>query len=279
MFILGLEVFYQVAGQTLLLLYATTNTKTTGGLETVFKKNSFMGFNFDPLIILALSIGLSLKSCFGLHLKTIKIEKHFVPYTSKILILLWGIFASIRRILSIVSFFLPSLGLFNILYHSKAEQIPFTIWKRFNKTQNDPIVLYGLNETVLWGDLDRWDYTADPDGIIGIPPGYLNYTGISLGTTFGLFFIIAGTQFLFHMLVKIVNTRKFSKKNNYLNKFLHLVQSLNIATPFEDWDQGKCSLKEYRKRHRHTNIEMAWSLSVNIVCSLVMLVPLWYTGI
>ena len=238
-----------------------------------------MGFNYDPLIILALSIGLSLKSCFTLHLKTIKIEKHFVPFTSKILILLWGMIGSGRRILAIVSFFLPSLGLFNILYHFKAEQIPFGIWRKFNKTQNDRIVLYGLKEEVIWGDLDRWDFTSDPDGLIGIPPSYVNYTGTSLATTFGLFFLISEAQFLFHLFVKIVYSKKFSKKNDYLNKFLHLVQSLNLATPFEDWDQGRCSVKEYRERHRQTNIEMAWSLSVNIVCSLVMLVPLWYTGV
>ena len=67
-------------------------------------------------------------------------------------------------------------------------------------------------------------------------------------------------------------------KEDYLNKFIHLLLSLNIASPFEDWDQGKFSVNEYRQRHRQTNIEMAWSLTVNIVFSLVMMVPLWFTG-
>ena len=177
-----------------------------------------------------------------------------------------------------VSFFLPSLGLFNIFYHFKAEQIPYDVWRRYeNKTQNDRIALYGLEEKVLWGDLDRWDYTNSSQQ--GVPPNILYYTGISLQTTFGLFFIISWMQLCSHLIVKIVYSRQFSKKNNFLNKFLHLVQSLNLATPFEDWDQGRCSVKEYRERHRQTNIEMAWSLSVNIVCSLVMLVPIWYTGL
>ena len=266
-----------MAGQIILLLYATTKTKTTGGLETVFEKDSFMGLNLDPLIVLGLSIAITLKSCFTLHLKKIKIEKQFVPFTSTILIFFWGVFATLRRILALVSFFLPSLGLFNILYHLKTEQIPFTIWKRFNKTQNDRIVLFGLEDEVLWGDLDRWDYNNDTQQ--GVPPAVPSYTGISLGSTFGLFFIITGAQFLLHFIVKFIYAEKFSMKSNYLNKFLHLVQNLNIATPFEDWDQGRCSVKEYRERHRQTNIEMAWSLSVNIVYSLVMLVPLWYTGI
>ena len=157
------------------------------------------------------------------------------------------------------------------------EQIPFKVWRQYNnKTQNVRIALYGLEETVFWGDLDRWNYTNDPQGV---PPNISLYTGTSLESTFSLFFIVSGMQFLFQLVVKMINSRQFSKKSDYLNKFLHLVQSLNLATPFEDWDQGRCSVKEYRERHRETNIEMAWSLSVNIVCSMIMLVPLWYTGI
>ena len=46
----GLEVFYQVAGQILLLIYAKTKTRTTGGLETVFDQDSFMGLQMNPVI-------------------------------------------------------------------------------------------------------------------------------------------------------------------------------------------------------------------------------------
>ena len=67
-------------------------------------------------------------------------------------------------------------------------------------------------------------------------------------------------------------------QKDFLNKFLHLTLSLNLPSPFEDWDQGRFSVKEYKLRHRQTNIEMAWCLFVNIFFSFVMLVPLWYTG-
>ena len=140
-----------------------------------------MGFQMDPIVILAISIAITLKSCFMLHLKIIKTEKQFVSFTSTILILSWGIFSSIKRICSMVSFFVPSLGLFNILYHHRAEQVPFSIWQKYGKIQTDKIVLYGLEETVLWGDLDRWDYSNDTGGQ---PPHYSEYTGTSLGTTF-----------------------------------------------------------------------------------------------
>ena len=269
--------FYQVAGQGLLLLYSITDTKTSGGLETVFKQNTFMGFNMDPIIVLGLSIAITFKSCITLNHKAVRIEKHYVPFKSSCIILLWGLFSSMRRILSMIVFFVPSLGLFNILNHYRAELLPYTVWKRFRKTQQDKIALYGLNETILWGDLDRWDYSTD--SVKGTPPPYSEYTGLSLKGTFCLFFVITALQFLVILVVKILTSTKFYMRGDLLDKFLHLVQSLNLAFPFEDWDQGKFSVQEYRKRHRQTNIEMSWSMFVNIVFSVILMIPLLYTGI
>ena len=185
-FLLGLEVFYQVAGQIILLLYSTTETRTKIGLETVFKQKDFLGSNMDPVAVLGLSSAWTFKTCFTLQLKTIITEKQFVPMTSKCFILLYGIFSSLRRILSIICFFTPSLGLFSILYHFKAEQKPFEIWKKYGKTQEDKIALKGLEHFIPWKKLDRWDYSL---GAQGTPPHYSLYTGTSLRTTFYLFFI------------------------------------------------------------------------------------------
>ena len=178
-----------------------------------------------------------------------------------------------------VCLFIPSLGLFSILYHSKAEQIPFYIWNRYNRSQTDKIVLYGLKETVLWGELDRWDYLTNsthPDD--GTPPHYSEYTGLSLQWTFILLFILSGAQLLSTLIVKILTSKNFSKKEHFFTKLLHLLLSLNHSSPYEDWDQGKFSVQEYRERHRQTNIEVAWCIFVNTFYSFCMLVPLLYTG-
>ena len=103
-------------------------------------------------------------------------------------------------------------------------------------------------------------------------------SGFSLGWVFILFFFLTGAQILATLLVKMITSRKFSKTENFLNKLIHLLLSLNIASPFEDWDQGRFSVKEYRGRHKETNIEMAWSISVNTFFSMIMLAPLYYTG-
>ena len=138
--------FYQAAGQILLLIYAKSGTRTTGGLETVFDQDTFMGLQMDPVLVLGLSIAITLKSCFTLHLKAIKTEKHYLPFNSSVFVLFLGLFASLRRILAIVCWFIPSLGLFSTLYHYKVELTPFKIWRKYNRTQSDKIVLLGLKE-------------------------------------------------------------------------------------------------------------------------------------
>ena len=145
MFSLGLEVFYQVAGQILLLIYSKTDSRTTGGLETVFNQETFMGIKMDPTLLMGISIAFTLKSCFTLHLKSIKTEKHFVPLYSSVFILMWGLFSSLRRILSIICLFIPSLGLFSILNHYKAEQI---LWAYTSECT--PVQLYTLSYSLLY---------------------------------------------------------------------------------------------------------------------------------
>ena len=192
------------------------------------QQNGFLGIQ-DPIAVLAISIAITLKSCITLHLKTVKTEKQFVPFTSTFFILLWGLFSTLRRIIAMVCFFIPSLGLFSILYHYKAEQIPFmhVPWQWYGKTQMDQIVLYGLKERVTWGDLDRWDYSNSTEGT---PPDYTEYTGLSLKWTFGLFFLITAAQFVTTLIVKIRTSEKFCRRENYMNKFIHLLVSLNMAS-------------------------------------------------
>ena len=127
---LGMEIFYQVPLQVTLLLLAITTTPTTGGLETLFKRDSVFSIPVDPKTALGLSVAKSIFSCVNLHLKTIVVQKVFVPFTSKMFIWTWGLFSTLRRILSIVAFFIPFFGLFNVLNHWKAEQIPF--WIRYD---------------------------------------------------------------------------------------------------------------------------------------------------
>ena len=131
--------------QIILLLLASTDTPTTGGLESFFKKDSFLGMN-------------------------------------------------------------ASLGLFHMMHHWKAEAYPFKFRinsvKRLNITPGpeSKIELFNMTETVYWSEVDRWNYSDPQHPVL---PSYKLYTGMSLGETFAVFFVILAVQCLSLLVVKI----------------------------------------------------------------------------
>ena len=126
-YFLGLEVFYQVSLQVALLLLTMTDTATVGGLQAFFSKDKMFGVPMDPFIFIVISIILSLKTSILLHVKILGMEKGFFGFKAKTVTFLWGLVASVRRVLGIVIFFSPSLGLLDLLWHWHAEQFPYQV--------------------------------------------------------------------------------------------------------------------------------------------------------
>ena len=271
-----MEVYVQVTVQVLILLLARTETATTGGLETVFDRELF---GLDPTTLLVISISWSLLSCVRTHTNLIAMEKGFCKMTTKLSIFVWGTFATLRRIFSIIALFVPSMGLFSILHHWRWEQIPFSTRLEYAKrgfmSSDDKISLYGLNETVYWSELDHWDYSDPQDPA---PPPYSIYTLFSLQSTFIAGAALMAIQFILIYVVKILTSPEFGRKGQYVNKLIHVLLNVNYATPFCDWDEGYHSIQEFRARFRAVCKEMAATFFVNFLCTLLMLVPLWYTG-
>ena len=116
--------------QIILLLLAKTETATTSGLQTFFQQSTILGIN--PTVILWLSISWSLRTSVMLHVKSIKTQKVFFGFKASFISGLWGLMSTLRRIVSIVGFFTPSLGLFSILNHWLAEQYTFPIRRKYN---------------------------------------------------------------------------------------------------------------------------------------------------
>ena len=176
---LFLELFYQVALQIIILFLTETDTGTVSlpGLRAIIGNSSFFFIrDINPTVFLALSIMWSMKSCISLQIKSIAIKKGYCQFKTKVILACYALFSTFRRILSIVIFFAPSLGLFSILHHWQEEQIPFKIRMQYpEKTKpTDKIVLYNLTDTIKWGDYDRTNY-LDPKK--PVPPDYFLYTG------------------------------------------------------------------------------------------------------
>merc|ERR1712020_67253 len=142
---LGFEAIFQIALQIILLLQTRTSSSTVTGLETVFGKASSVGIDVDSLIIL--SILWSLKTSITLHLKAASVEKTHLRIWSTVGLVLISLFCSCARLLAIVGFFTPFIGLFNLLNHYKAEKIPFA-----QSIRDD------FNGSLTWGEIDRWTF-------------------------------------------------------------------------------------------------------------------------
>ena len=227
--------------------------------------------------VLAISILLSMKTSISLHMKSIQLEKGFFPLTSLIVVILWGLFTTLRRTLGIVAFFIPSLGLFEILHHFGYEKIQFKIRMDYahNISSEDKIAMFGLTETVYWNELDRWNYTNPKNPI---PPDYSLYTGLKLQSTFASFFVLMGLQFVLMIVVKMLTSQEFENRSDVFKKFVHVLQNLNMNFPYQDWDDGIHTLEEYNQRHWNTTREMAASFAVTFIFSIISLCPLFYTG-
>ena len=100
--------------------------------------------------------------------------------------------------------------------------------KRGFLTPEDKISLYGLNETIFWTDLDRWDYSNihDPQ-----PPDYPLYTLMSLRNTFISGAALTVVHFICLALVKIITSEEFRKGGLYVSKIIHVIENLNYGTP------------------------------------------------
>ena len=154
---------YQIALQIVLLLLTQTETATVGGLEAFFQQDPKVQFGiyFSQWTVIAISVLWSLKTAILLHVKILSMEKGFFGFKAKGAACLWGLVASVRRVLGIVAFFIPCLGLMNLLWHWHAEQFPFSARKAqvmrlgVTPSPDERIELYRMKEEVLWADLDR----------------------------------------------------------------------------------------------------------------------------
>ena len=259
---------YQTAGQILLVLLTVTATPTSGGLEKMFENN-----NKEALIF---SIIWSIKTLFTLHLKSVKIEKVFFPLICQISLLVWTVFSVSKRILVLVMYFTPSLGLFNLLHHWQAESLPFSVsqksrWREGGLQQGQHLQLHN-NRSVLWSEIDRWDYSASPS-----PPPYTLYTGLSLRTYFWLFLAILGLHTLAVGIAKFILVPDF-RKAHPVQMFSHCLQSISLPEPWRPWDTDGGNVEQHRERFRREIMEMVATLAVNFVVNVSMLGPFFHLG-
>ena len=200
---------------------------------------------------------------------------------AKIAAFAWAVFAIVRIIISVLAFFTPSLGLFSLLHHWQAENIPFKV--RFDMIGKNPanfqtsnILLYNMSEEVAWSSLDHWDYQ---DHNNPLSPPYSIYTGMTLKYTYLAFTALFCLKMMLFLVIKICTSEDFRERKNYFHKLTHLFQVTNLPFPYQDWDvRNYNSVQTFRYRYRKTEIEMLASFGITFLFTFIYMVPLIYTG-
>ena len=112
---LGLESILQITIQLLLLFYANTETKAT---------RESAGLLLDSKIefLFLFSFIWSLVSCIRSHIAALSARRTRFPFASQVVVALYALMSITTRLLVIIIYFTPSLGLFNVLRHWQGEQ-------------------------------------------------------------------------------------------------------------------------------------------------------------
>merc|ERR1719341_943783 len=90
-------------------------------------------------------------------------------------------------------------------------------------------------------------YRADYSNQVPVPPPYTLYTQVTLGTSFAFFLVLIVTQALVNLLLETKLSREF-KEAGWTAKMQHLLESVNRADSFADWDTGDGTQSEFQRR-------------------------------
>jgi hypothetical protein len=119
------ETIYQLAITSILLFYDISNTKTSQGLSAFFKGKGFLfiGISISPMLMVKISAALGLLSFTFKNIEGIRIKGSYLPITPRIMLALSTFCSCVARILSMVLYFAPTLGLFDLLFHYKGKKL------------------------------------------------------------------------------------------------------------------------------------------------------------
>ena len=130
---LGLETIFQLTLQVILVLFAKSKTRTTDELTQIF--------NAELSFLLVASIAWSFISNVKAHITGLSAKRIRFPVKSKIIVACFAFFGTTSKVMGLVSFFTPPLGLFDVLGHWQGEQ---------SQWQPSFIEAYVMNKTITF---------------------------------------------------------------------------------------------------------------------------------
>ena len=249
---------------------------------------------------------LSFKTVATTYLKVkTGLKRGFLLAPCKALLAFRAILVSCTRVACLVAFFIPSLGLLNILSHWTAEQpslSPVAVPEVLELGSRLSYWHAGTNstQTVAFADIYRADYggvksppSREHDKYSEYyfnladfytelhtrvkPPPYTLYTHFTLYTFYCILGALLTCQGLLLALVKRRLNCSFQRASPWV-QLQHLLESLTVPDCFKDWDEGEGGVEEHRRRWRRVATEIAVTSVIHFLTNIFLLSPVFFTG-
>ena len=270
---IAFEVAYQIFINLILVLLSKSDTRTTSSMESLFNqegKDEFVGIS--NLTIFILSTVVSFLSFINLFITA---HASNWNWKSKLAVGLYGVLCLLLRLLAMITFFIPSLGLMHTLRHYQTDRVAFGALTRFGADQSINDTLYfGNAPPVQWKDITHVNYT-DPEN--PIPPPYSLYTGLDSKSYFLIFVALWSLQVFLIWLKNFRRSQIFRTLSGF-DQVMHSWQSVICAAPSVDWSVGQGGCKEHFDRMKTIEKEVLETAMINSVFQVLHISPLVYLG-
>ena len=154
---MAFEISNQMFINILLVLFSISETRTETAFESLFNQEGETDiFGISNLTIFIASTGVSFLSFLNLFTSA---HASNWPFKSKLAVGVYGTMNLAMRLLAMILYFTPSLGLMNILRHYQAERLPFENPNGKYDFSKD-YLYFGSAPPVAWSDITHINYTG-----------------------------------------------------------------------------------------------------------------------
>ena len=162
-----------------------------------------------------------------------------------------------ERVCTIVIYFSPSLGLFNLLGHWNIKNINF---------ENNTQVEIHISEKGIVSEIEKKWLSVE---------NYVELTFLPLETFFYISILLLILHVIFTALIKYYAAIYFSSKKTKIEMMLHLITQITCPLSFTDWDEDIQSEKDVKKNWKKVKNEMKCMLGLFFIEHIIMTIPLW----
>ena len=276
---IAFEITNQIFMNIFLVLLSTSQTKTSSAFEGLFRTDGKGMFGINNVDIYILSTTLGFIS-FVYSSVTVNV-KHW-SWKSKLLFGAYVLISFTLRLTGQLIFFIPSLGMSNVLRHHQAEQFSFdfnSVYQKYLWQHNvsNGMIHYGNAPPVALADISHFNY-ANPENPTPMSTTcYTQFTGLTPKNSFIIFLCLWFTQ-IFCIWLKNYLTSKPFRSLSFYDQFIHSTCSVFGPVPSVDWslEEGTCA--EHYKRMMETTKEVRGTIIINAVFQSLHLLPVFYLG-